>query len=248
MCRSTWPLVRLPTRSGTCTSSAPAGPRWAVLCSSAPELACARASPCPQPADVHNCCQQHSAAVHPTLHPASTLQLARDKAIQTSLGSHATQSAHGRAGCMLSCAARDPLQLIPWHAWPGMCACCWQRAVNGQPDAANADPAAECMLRPCFAPSRPAACAARLQGAASAAAGPLPDHVQSQGVPPVPAQAVLAHALHVLLRSVVLPGWSHLHTHIHHHPPGEQLPAMDLPCTEKHIMCCMLGHQTFRSY
>ena len=62
------------------------------------------------------------------------------------------------------------------------------------------------------------------------AAGSLPDHVQPQGFPPVPEEAVLGHADSVQQWCLVLPVCCYLHTHLHCHPPGTlTLPRMQSP-------------------
>ena len=51
-------------------------------------------------------------------------------------------------------------------------------------------------------------------------AGSLPDHVQPQGVPPVPEQAVLGDAHPVQQWSVGLHVCCHLYSYLHHDPSG----------------------------
>ncbi len=64
-------------------------------------------------------------------------------------------------------------------------------------------------------------------------AGTLPDHVQPQGVPPVPERAVHRHAAHVLLGRLVLCGGRHLHPIPHagacHHHLDRSLPGHHQP-------------------
>ena len=68
-------------------------------------------------------------------------------------------------------------------------------------------------------------------------AGPLSDHVQLQGVPPVPEQAVLGNAHSVQQRCVVLHLCCHLHPYLHPHPPGTN-PAHSCPAVLRFAALC----------
>ena len=76
-------------------------------------------------------------------------------------------------------------------------------------------------------------------------AGTLPDHVQPQGVPPIPEGAVSGHAAYVLLRRLVLCGGRHFHALPHagtsHHHLDRSLPShhqqMGCPWPD-HLCCC----------
>ncbi len=75
-------------------------------------------------------------------------------------------------------------------------------------------------------------------------AGSLPDHVQPQGVPPVPEQTVLGDAHPVQQWSVGLHVCCHLYSYLHHDPSGMPcLPAAaQKPTNCMHIHAFILLH------